>query len=244
MWSFPFPTLFQHTLKNEQKQKMASDLSKPTMEAPPEVLGQILARLEKRELKNVRLVCKTLERSAVSLLFDEVYLSTNPAEIEVAQNTVRHFGKSIKTVFFSAVEYKEMKWGRFKSTKRHNRPLEYVRLAYKNYCRLRQEQQEMLRTGTYFGHLCYILRTIPNLQRLVITDFESSIRSHGWERRESRLWRLGDCPVHCSIQGCAYGNLSHLDCMVGPQSLFYEERENTHPWSLVMMVLAATGSYL
>ncbi len=223
---------------------MASDLSKPAMEVPPEVLGRILAHLEKKDLKEIRLVCKQLERSAVSLLFDEVYLSTNPAEIEIAQNTVRNFGKSIKTVFFSAVEYEEMKWGHFKQAVGHYHAVEHGRLAYTNYCRLRQEQQEMFRTGTYFGHLCYVLRTIPNPQRLVITDFEASSQSHTWERRQSRLWRVGDCPAHCSIQGCAYGNLRHLSDMLRPQTLLRSETKDINPWALVMMGLAATGPYL
>ena len=170
---------------------MASDLSKPAMEVPPEVLGRILAHLEKKELKQVRLVCKKLEQSAVSLLFDEVYLSSNPAEIEIAQDTVRNFGKSIKTVLFSAVEYKEMKWGQFKNAVGRSHALEYVRLAYTNYCRLRQEQEEMFRAGTYFGHLCYVLRTVPSAQHLVMTDFEAYSRSSKTcEKRRSRLWRV------------------------------------------------------
>ena len=214
------------------------------MDVPPEVLGRILFHLEKKDLKEVRLVCKKLEQSAVSLLFDEVYLSTNPAEIEIAQKTVRNFGQSIKTIFFSAVEYKEMKWGSFKNSIRRAYSLEYVRLAYTNYCRLRQEQQEMFRTSSYFGHLCYVLRTIPNPQRLVITDFEAFSQPCEWEKRRSRLWRVGDCPTHCSIQGCAYDNLKHLSYMVRPRSLWSAEIQDTNPWSLVMMGLAATGSYL
>ncbi|KAK0509697.1 hypothetical protein JMJ35_008091 [Cladonia borealis] len=225
---------------------MASDLSKPTMEVPPEVLGQILAHLEKKELKQVRLVCKQLERSAVPLLFDEVYLSANPAEIEIAQKTVQNFGKSIKTVYLSAVEYEEMKWGKFKSAVGRYDSLEHVRLAYTNYCKLCQEQEAMFRAGTYFGHLCYVLRTVPNAQRLVMTDFEAYYsRSYKpWEKRRLRLWRVGDCPAHCSIQGCACGSLEHLSLMVDPRSLLHGERASTDPWSLVMMGLAATGSQI
>ena len=224
---------------------MSSDLSKPAMELPPEVLGRILTCLEKKDLKEVRLVCKKLERSAVSLLFDEVYLSAHPADLEVAQTTVRNFGKSIKTVLFSAVEYPEIKWGLFKSLMRPSRKeIEYVRLAYTNYCRLRQEQQEMYQAGTYFGHLCYALRTVPSAQRLVLTHFEDHWSDFGWERRLSRLWRVGDCPAHCSFQGCAYGNLMHLSYMLEPRGQLHERRtRRTNPWSLVMTGLAATGSY-
>ena len=228
---------------------MASALSKPAMEVPPEVLGQILARLKKKDLKQVRLVCKQLERSAVSLLFDEVYLSTNPAEIEIAQHTIRNFGKSITTVFFSAVEYKEVKWGHFKKSVGRSHELEHVRLAYTNYCKLRQEQQEMFRAGTYFGHLCYALRTIPNAKRLVITDFEAYPRFFASSKRVSRLWRVGDCPARCSIQGCDHGSLKHLSYMVNARSLLREAELDTdletldaNVWSLVMMALAATGS--
>ena len=234
------------------------------MEVPPEILGRILAHLEKKDLKEVRLVCKKLERSAVSLLFDEVYLSTNPAEMEIAQNTVRNFGKSIKTVYFSAVVYEEMKWGEFKNAmKDHREEVDYVRLAYTNYCRLRQEQQALFRAGTYFGNLCYALHTIPKAQRLVITDFEAYSGPSAWNKRVLRLWRVGDCPAHCSIQGCDYGNLEHLGYMVRARSLLRPatldsdletldtdletldtdlETLDANPWSLVMMALAATGS--
>ena len=224
---------------------MTSDLSKLAMECPPEVLGRILACLEKKDLKKVRLVCKKLERSAVSLLFDEVYLSANPAELEVAQSTVRTFGKFIKTVLFSAVEYPEIKWGRFKNTMRPSpKSLEYVRLAYTNYCKLRQEQQEMFQAGTYFGHLCYALCTIASVQRLVITDFEAHGKPSGWERRLSRLWRVGDCPARCSLPGCYYGTVRHLSYMLEARDRVDPVRtRSTHPWFLVMMGLAATGPY-
>ena len=233
---------------------MTSDVPKSAMEVPPEILGRILAHLDKKEVKQVRLVCKKLEQSAVPLLFDEVYLSANPAEIEIAQKTVQNFGKSIKKVYFSAVEYEEMKWGKFKSAVRRSDALEHVRLAYTNYCRLRQEQEEMFRAGTYFGHLCYVLRMVPNAQCLVMTDFDAKCfvmtkayhsRSYRtWEKRQSRLWRVGDCPAHCSTQGCARGNIEHLSLMADPRSLLHGERASTDPWSLVMMGLAATGSYL
>ena len=226
-----------------RKQYITSDLLKPAMEVPPEILGWVLACLEKKDLKRVRLVCKKLERSAVSLLFDEVYLSTNPAEIEIMQSTVRNFGNLIKTVFFSATVYREITWRRFMSTFEHYHPMDYIRLAYTNYCRLRQEQQEIFRAGTHLGHLCYALRTIPNAQCLIITDFETDSRRYEWTRRQSRLWRIGDCPAHCSIQGCAYGNLKHLRYMIGAQNILSYGPRDIHPWSVVMTGLAATGSY-
>ena len=232
---------------------------KPSIKVPPEVLARILACLEKKDLKEVRLVCRQLERLAVSLLFDEAYLSAHPAELKVAQSTVRNFGNSIKTVLFSAVEYPEIKWGLFKNTMRSSaKETKYVRLAYTNYCKLRQEQQQTIQAGTYFAHLCYVLRTVPNAHRLVITDFEASSAPLEWERRRSRQWRIGDCPTHCSIQGCVYGNLKHLSYMIRPRRLLRTatqetdveeevadpEKQDTNPWALVMMALAATGSYL
>ena len=222
---------------------MSSDLSKPAMQLPPEVLARILAHLEKKDLKRVRLVCKKLERSAVSLLFDVLYLSTNPAEIEIMQNTVRNFGHSIKTVFFSAVVYRQMSWERFSNAVGLALPGDYTRLAYTYYRRLRQEQQAMFRAGTYSGHLCHALRTTPNTQRLIITDFESYSRPYEWTRRRSRLWRVGDCPAHCSIQGCAHGNLKHLVYMSDAQDIVPYTPRDINPWSVVMMGLAATGSY-
>ena len=219
---------------------MHSNFPKPSIEVPPEVLERVLTHLEKEDLKAVRLVCKTLERSAVSLLFDEIYLSTNPAELEIAQKTARNFAASIKTVYFSAVKYLEPTWSEFKYARGNFRAPEFARLAHTNYGKLRQEQQDMLRAGTYFGHLCFILCKIPVLESFILTDFESCSYPREWERRRSRLWRLGDCPAQCSIQGCTYGNLKHLSHMVGPRSLLVPQ--SIESWSLVMMALAASGS--
>ena len=137
-----------------------------------------------------------------------------------------------------------MKWGKFKNAVGRSNAVEYVRLAYTNYCKLRQEQEQMFRAGTYFGHLCYVLRMVPNAQRLVMTDLEAYSGSYNtWEKRRSRLWRVGNCPAHCSIPGCVYDNLKHLGYMVRARSLLAGQGQYTDPWYLLMIGLAVTGSY-
>lgn len=57
---------------------------------PPELKVAVLAQLDKRNLKNVRLVSKDWNTLATRLLFDRVYISCRAKDLEVFENITSH----------------------------------------------------------------------------------------------------------------------------------------------------------
>ena len=79
------------------------------MGLPTEVILLILESLEKRDLKSARLVSKTWTSLAAELLFDQVYVSVHPENLEVFKAITRHplLSQCIKTLRYDAVEFAE-----------------------------------------------------------------------------------------------------------------------------------------
>ena len=215
----------------------------PMLDVPTELLGLIFCYVEKKDLKSIRLVCKTFRQAALPSLFDEIYLSTNRADLEIAHLTIRHFKTSIKTMILSTVYYQELKWGDFKrlamykvKSRDHNL-VAHLSLGYNNYCRLRSEQQEGLGSGACLAHFCSALRSLPNARKLIVTDFQPSDFSRDWQLRRGRFWKADGV---CSLEDCKLSILEHLDYQVDPISGF--SHEHTNPWSLAILALGATGT--
>ncbi|KAK3170305.1 hypothetical protein OEA41_009692 [Lepraria neglecta] len=152
------------------------------MDMRPEILSLSLCRLEKSYLKSVRLVSKAFERAAVPFLVDEVYFSTNEVDIELAQLINSRFNAYVKAIIFSSFYWHEMDWREFKRQISYQAKSKFdlkdkllpkhLTIGWDDYCRLPEEQQEMLESGTCIAHLCFALHTVPNLRRLVVTGFE------------------------------------------------------------------------
>lgn len=173
------------------------------MDLPPEILGLALSSLQKVDLKKARQVNKAWEKGAVPYLFDEVFLSSNPADFEAADLTMRTFTPFIKTVTFSSIYYMPVQWNYLKQEGRDQVPKgmrgkdsdlfdQHLRVEYGNYCRLGDEQQEALERGTCLARLISAFQTLPNLQKLVLSDFgckgvesETELRGRGhWNAEE------------------------------------------------------------
>lgn len=77
------------------------------MELPNEIILLILKSLEKRDLKFARLVSKTWTSLAAELLFDQVYVSAHPENLEVFSAIARHplLSQCIKTLRYDAVDF-------------------------------------------------------------------------------------------------------------------------------------------
>ena len=189
------------------------------MDMPPEVLSLSLCRLEKSDLKSVRLISKAFERAVVPFLFDEVYFSTNKVDIELAQLIISHFNAYIKTIVFSSFCWHEMDWREFKRQINYQAKSKFdlkdkllakhLTIGWDDYCRLRDEQQEMLESRTCIAHLYFPLRTVPNLRRLMVTGFAPA-DSFGkdWEPRRTRYWNMD---AVCPLEDCKEQNSQHLD---------------------------------
>ena len=57
---------------------------------PPELKVAVLAQLDKRDLRTVRLVSREWSALATSPLFDRVYISCRAPDLEVFKNITRH----------------------------------------------------------------------------------------------------------------------------------------------------------
>ena len=115
----------------------------------------------------------------------------------------------------------------------------HLTIGWDDYCRLPQEQQEMLESGTCIAHLCFALRTVPNLRRLVVTGFEpADSLGKDWEPQRTRYWNMD---AVCPLEDCKEPNSQHLDYQVSPWSGFCFDGKTANPWSLAMLALEATG---
>ena len=79
------------------------------MHLPNEIILLLLKPLEKHDLKSARLVSKIWNPLAAELLFDQVYVSAHPENLEIFSAIARHplLSQCIKTLRYDAVEFVE-----------------------------------------------------------------------------------------------------------------------------------------
>lgn len=77
------------------------------MDIANEIILEILKLLQKCDLKSARLVSKTWTTFAAELLFDQVYVSVHPENLEVFSAIAQHplLSQCIKTLRYDAVEF-------------------------------------------------------------------------------------------------------------------------------------------
>lgn len=210
------------------------------MQFPPEILSLSLQHLPKSDLKSVRLACKVYDRVAVPYLFREVFLSTNRADLEATELIIRHFDIYVKTLWFSSVFYEAHGRNSFQQAAKnqiHGRRKDgckasHLQNAYQNHYRLREEQQEDRESGMYLAYLIFALQRLPNLKRLILTDFgageistEEQLRGRGFRHA------VGVCP----LTECKVRDIDHLQYQARPQSGF--SHTTFSPWNLAMLAL-------
>lgn len=116
------------------------------MELPPEILQDIAQRLPKHNLKQLRLACKRLAESVAPSLFNSVFLSIHPADLESAEFMLAHFGASVKTIIVSPLKYRELSTSRYQSVVRsrikclrlpnNSRLDKHLKIGYRLHARL------------------------------------------------------------------------------------------------------------
>ncbi|CAD6590192.1 MAG: hypothetical protein ASARMPREDX12_004223 [Alectoria sarmentosa] len=212
------------------------------MQFPPEILSLSLQHLSKSDLKSARLVCKVYDGAAVPYLFREVFLSINRADLEATELIIRHFGIYVKKLSFSSVYYKAHGRNSFQQATRnqiHGRPKDgckasHLQNAYQNHYRLREreEQREDRESGMYLAYIIFALQSLPNLKRLILTDFgageistEEQLRGRGFRHA------VGVCP----LTECKFRDIDHLQYQVRPQSDFSHTAFS--PWNVAMLAL-------
>ena len=135
---------------------------------PPEILSAILCSQSKIELKKARLVCKAFDAAAVPFLFDEIFIAARYADIEKAILLASRFGSFVKALIFCSEEFSS-------DVTLHDFKHQWadVNLAtsyYTSYCKLREEQEQLLSEGEFFRYLCSTLILLSNLRKITLTS--------------------------------------------------------------------------
>lgn len=169
------------------------------MNIPPELQKNVCSFLDKTTLKEVRLVCKALDQAAIPLLFDQIFLSDERADLEIADHVVERFGPHLRLLAFHPSYYKPLpsrdefnalmpdhlrKWCKYYRKR--------VKKAYRKRRDLTAEKPETNSSGECLAHLCYVLINAPRLSKLVITEFHA--RSSENEEDSQEYWQSFICP--------------------------------------------------
>lgn len=142
------------------------------MYIPPEIISAVLSHQSKNELKKARLVSKAFDAAAVPFFFDEIFVFARYADMEKATLIASRFGRFVKTLIYCSEFFEpHISWKNFKYTMGDNH---LARSYYYSYCKLRDEQEELMNGGEFFGHLCSTLILLCNLQRVVLTNSKDS----------------------------------------------------------------------
>ena len=196
---------------------------------PPELLSLVCGFLPKQALKQVRQVSKTWERAAVPTLFDQIFMSLEMADLQIAKLVIHHFKQYIRVLVFSAPYYDEMAPAYLV---RYYRALDkdpdtaivHSDYAFKLYRTGRLDQQKHLRTGLVSAYLSFALTSCPNLRKIILTDSPSS-----------RLMSWKSCPVKgCDLNGPKHFPDAHWSGFI--------EHGSHNPWRLILQALSVTDS--
>ena len=157
---------------------------------PPEVARRIAVHCDKPDLQKLRLVCRSFEMGATIHLFDRVWLAPRYADLEIAKSVAARFGSFIKTIMYTSEKFKCPTWEVYREETKDCEHFEDERIAchvpgcneyhlYHHWAQLGKlyfEQKEILESGEIYGLLCSLLKTLPQVHRVVLTDDR---RKHG-----------------------------------------------------------------
>ena len=148
------------------------------MKLPPEILSLVFAFLPNVELKTLRLTCKYFYDTTTPLLFNSVFVSARHLDLQVAELVASRFPKSIQTLTFSSECYFLLILPNFRIqlkcglSRCHNLILHYKNSIdyWELYNKLGSERQTLYERGAVHAQLFHLLKTLPNLRHVVITD--------------------------------------------------------------------------
>lgn len=213
------------------------------MHFPPEILGSVFESLDKWDLMDVRLACKSFDQAAVPHLFDRVYISDKRTNLEVAELVVQHFGRHIRTLRFSSAHYEDPTSDNFRRSMRRRRDAQskyrssacfdqHAKHALKRYTERHADWQELHESGEFIARLCFALSKMPKLRTIMITRF-----AHGRSRLRKQLEPSNSRGTSfiCLDSECKLDK--HLFKMETVPGL---ETKGAKPWYALMLALSVT----
>ena len=149
------------------------------MDLPLELFQDVARRLSRKDLKELRLVCKQFAENLVPLVFDSVFLSMHPSDLDKTNEALVNFRPFIKTLILCPLKYGGITRQAYHDRVRGFMPIkrlpyrsrfqEHIKMSYRCYCRVqkrasarevRSKMQRLVRT---------LLETAPSLNRVVLT---------------------------------------------------------------------------
>ena len=137
------------------------------MNVPPEILSAILSHQSKTELKKARHVCKAFDAAAVPHLFNEIFIVARYAQMERATLLASRFRPFVKTLIYCS-EFLDPQMDGFV------RETHSIISNHSVYCKLREEQEELMSGAEFHEYLCSTLVALPNLQNVILRHLYGS----------------------------------------------------------------------
>ena len=200
-----------------------------TITLPPELMTMIMSYVSKKQLKNFRLVCRSLDHHAIPLLFDEISIQPDCEGMATSRLCLQEFGPYIKSLTFPMVCYelthmrhyreKVQAMAEFQArshphdmfTRGFNRLFRYhIRSGYEKCYKFWKEHVEIRRAGDDVAHLKYALSSTPRLERVTIADEWPKSKPGSSSYRTSQ----------CRLEDCNLSDQEHLVFNVSPDSHF------------------------
>ena len=209
------------------------------MNLPLEVLNNVLQSLPKKDLKHLRLVCVSLIDKVAPFLFDSVFISLDPLDLEKAGLVLETFASTIKTVIISPVAYKKLTRQEYrvrvfalKSVVRcppRSRFDEHIKRGYREYCTVQERTSQSDSHSRILHMFGAVLARAPCLKKVIITHRHRNTSLTGQELVK-----------YCRYKTCSMPAEMHEMFRVGPllsQDILYSPTLNT----VIYMALTASG---
>lgn len=151
------------------------------MELPPELVHEVLKVLPKKDLKQLRLVCKTLSELATSHLFDSIFLTAIQEDLDDARLTLEHFASHIKTIIISPMyfypydkaDYREEVRAGFVAAKVEISQavwLKHLNRGWHLYASLKQEAFDILANGKIGELFTEAIGHASNIRKVILVQ--------------------------------------------------------------------------
>ncbi|KAL8789739.1 MAG: hypothetical protein Q9213_000990 [Squamulea squamosa] len=157
---------------------MAAQAPVPNSCFPPEILANVFRYSDRTDQQNVRLACQQFNELATPIVFHELILRLDMTFEEYSQRLSFPFGRYVKVARLLMVEYTPM-WSRqrllgimgnccdkFDDT--YDAAAEQE--IFQKYQELQHHHITALKTGEMLSYLTVLLLSMPNLQKVYLTD--------------------------------------------------------------------------